>query len=488
MSKKAIIVGSLLLLVGLTIGSILPSLFSSESLSGSNNSGEREIAYWVAPMDPNFRRDAPGKSPMGMDLVPVYADEAGGQAAYDGVEIDPRIVANIGVETASVIRDTKAPTIRTVAHVAYNEKATAHVHVRANGWIEKLHVRAVGESVKAGDPLFDVYSPELNTAQAEFLQAVSSGRGGLVRSAEERLIGLGLSRDDIAKIRSSKATQSTMTVRAPIKGVITALNVSDQARVMLDRPTLTLVDLDTVWLLADAFEVDVPHIREGAAVRVFDVNTEERVASSNVDYIYPDLNMQTRTNPVRVLLDNKNNRFKPGQFFKVDIERKRIENALFVPSTAVIRLGDGNRVILAEGGGRFRPAEVMIGETVDEYTQIVAGLNEGETVVIGSQFLIDSESSFTGARTRLTTEEPVLETEVFGRGNILSLDKASRTVTINHQAIDDYDWPAGEREFRLSSNVVAEAIPDKASIHFGMASKPDGSVIVTVIHVMGENQ
>lgn len=406
MSKKAIIVGGFLLFIGVLVGSYLPELFSPERTNDSGGSAEREVAYWVAPMDPNFRRDAPGQSPMGMDLVPVYADDAGGQSVYDGVEIDPRIVANIGVETAPVVRDTKAPTIRTVAHVAYNEKETAHVHVRANGWVEKLHVRAVGEAVEAGAPLFDVYSPELKTAQAEYLQAVSSNRRGLIRSAEERLIGLGLSRDDIEGIRSSNVAHSTMTVRAPIKGVVTALNVADQARIMLDRPTLTLVDLDTVWLLADAFEIDVPHIREGAKVNVFDVNTEERVATSSVDYIYPDLNIQTRTNSVRVLLKNENSRFKPGQFFKVDIERERIEDALFVPSTAVIRLGDGNRVILAEGEGRFRPAEVMIGETVGDYTQIVRGLVEGETVVVGSQFLIDSESSFQGARIRLTSETP----------------------------------------------------------------------------------
>ncbi len=485
MNKKMIIAGSLLVIGGVTVGSFLPTFFRQGETGNSNNPAEREIAYWVAPMDPNFRRDTPGQSPMGMDLVPVYTDEAGGQAAYDGVEIDPRIVANIGVETASVIRDTKAPTIRTVAHIAYNEKATSHVHVRANGWVEKLYVRAVGEAVEAGDPLFDVYSPELNTAQAEFLQAVSSARPGLMRSAEERLIGLGLSRNDIAEIHSSKVARPTMTVRAPIKGVVTVLNVSDQSRIMLEKPTLTLVDLDTVWLLADTFEIDVPHVQAGATVRVFDVNTEEQVAESNVEYIYPDLNMQTRTNPVRVLLKNENNRFKPGQFFKVDIERERIEDALFVPSTAIIRLGDGNRVILAEGNGRFRPAEVMIGEAVGEYTQIMAGLLEGETVVVGSQFLIDSESSFQGAQVRLTTEEPVLETEVFGRGTLVFIDPAARTVSINHEAIDEYDWPSGEQTFELSSSVKLEGIPENVSIDFGMARKPDGSITVTVIHVMG---
>ena len=488
MSKKTSIIGGLLLLIGFITGGFLSTVFNSESGQVSSNSGEREIAYWVAPMDPNFRRDVPGQSPMGMDLIPVYADEVGGQTPYEGVEIDPRIIANIGVETAPVIRDTKAPIIRTVAHITYNEKATTHVHVRANGWVEKLHVRAVGESVKAGDPLFDVYSPELNTAQAEYLQAVSSGRQGLVRSAEERLIGLGLSLDDIAEIRSLNVPRPTMTVRAPMQGVITTLNVSDQARIMLDRPTLTLVNLDTVWLLADAFEIDIPHIHEGATVRVYDVNTEERVATSTVDYIYPDLSMQTRTNPVRVLLENEDNRFKPGQFFKVDIERKRIEEALFVPSSAVIKLGDGNRVILAEGEGRFRPAEVMIGETVGKYTQIIAGLDEGETVVVGGQFLIDSESSFAGARVRLATKEPALETDVFAHGNILSVDPVSHTVTISHQAISDYNWPAGDRTFKLSSNIATEDISPNASIHFGIARKPDSSVIVTVIHVMGENK
>ena len=417
MNKKSLLFGGILLIAGAAVGFLVSGQFHAPVPSNDEVSSDREIAYWVAPMDPNFRRDAPGLSPMGMTLVPVYADDAGDREAYEGVEIDPRIVANMGVETAPVVRATKSPTIRTVASVAFNEKDTVHVHVRASGWIEKLHVRASGEAVEAGDPLFDVYSPELNTAQAEYLQAVTSGRGGLVRSAQERLIGLGLSRSDIEQLRQSSTAEPTMTVRAPIKGVVTVLNVSEQARITADKPALTLVDLDTVWLIADVFELDAQHVWRGATVNVYDVNTQERVASSTVDYSYPDLNMQTRTNPVRIVLANADNRFRPGQFFKVEIERAPIENALFVPSNAVIRLGHANRVILAEGNGRFRPAAVTIGEVVGEFTQITAGLSEGEAVVVGGQFLIDSESSFQGASVRLTTAETVSETEMSGMGS-----------------------------------------------------------------------
>ncbi len=405
MSKKTYIFGGLLLIMGVVVGALVGRQFGEWRPSDDGLSSEREIAYWVAPMDPEFRRDGPGVSPMGMSLVPVYADETGGGNTYEGVKIDPRVVANIGVKTAPVIRATKSSVIRTVASVAFNEKDTVHVHVRASGWIEKLHVRARGEAVSAGDPLFDVYSPELNTAQAEYLQAVSSDRKGLVRSARERLIGLGLSQSDIEQLEKSNIALSTMTVRAPIKGVVTVLNVSEQARITADKPALTLVDLDTVWLIADVFELDIPYVTRGALVKIYDVNTNAQVAVSTVDYSYPDLNMQTHTNPVRVVLDNTGDLFRPGQFFKVDIERAPIENALFVPSSAIIRLGDGNRVILAEGNGRFRPAAVIISETVGEFTQITGGLTEGETVVVGGQFLIDSESSFQGASVRLIAAE-----------------------------------------------------------------------------------
>lgn len=488
MNKKTLISGGLLLIIGIALGTLITGFWGGSSPSGGSSSSEREIAYWVAPMDPNFRRDTAGKSPMGMDLVPVYADEAGAASAYDGVEIDPRIVANIGVETATVARETRSPTVRTVAHVAYNEKDTAPVHVRADGWIEKLHVRATGEAVEAGDPLFDVYSPELNTAQAEYLQAVASGRAGLIHSAEERLVGLGLTQEDVSALKASNTAQSIMTVRSPIDGVVTVLNVSDQARIMTDRPALTLVDLNTVWLIADTFEIDVPHIREGARVRVFDVNTEEQVATSSVDYIYPDLNMQTRTNPIRVVLDNKDSRFRPGQFYKVDMARDRIEDALFVPSTAIIRLGDGNRVILAEGEGRFRPAEVMIGEVVGEYTQITAGLQEGENIVVGSQFLIDSESSFQGARVRLTTDEPSLETEVFTLGQVVQLNLSSRELTFSHRNVFDYDWDVGEKTLPVSSLVGLEGLTAGTRVHVGLATKADGSVIVTALTPMGDVQ
>jgi len=488
MNKKTYIFVGLLLIVGIVIGALASKQFNAQMLDGDAESSGRKVAYWVAPMDPNFRRDTPGSSPMGMALVPVYADEAGDANVYEGVEIDPRIVANIGVKTAQVVRDTKAPVIRTVAHAIYNEKDTSHVHVRASGWIEKLHVRATGEAVEVGTPLFDVYSPELNTAQAEYLQAVSSSRAGLVRSAQERLIGLGLSLTDVEELKNSNVTTSTMTVRAPIKGVVTALNVSDQARITTESPALTLVDLDTVWLIADVFEMDIPHVKRGTSVSIYDVNTNTQVASSTIDYVYPDLNMQTRTNPMRIVLDNANKRFRPGQFFKVDIERAPIENALFVPANAIIRLGHGNRVILSEGNGQFRPAAVTVGETVGEFTQVLDGLAEGETVVVGSQFLIDSESSFQGASVRLTSDEATLETETFGMGQIISLDRTARRITIQHQAVESYDWLAGERSLDIAANVPLDNVTEAIEIHFGLARKTDSSVIVTAIHVMGDDQ
>lgn len=487
--NKIILTAAIAAAMGLAGGYFL----FGEQASMPNTSDEKKPLYWVAPMDPSYRRDAPGKSPMGMDLVPVYEETSGGAKGYAGAEINPRIVNNIGVKTEAAKTETLTPIIDTVGRIEFDDKATAHVHLRANGWVEKLHVRAEGEQVEKGTPLFDAYSPELITAQSEYLQARSSGRQALIASARERLIGLGITGDVIMELEKHNKPFQTITVRAPIAGTVTGLNISDAARLSPGMPALQITNLENVWLIADVFESDMAHVLLGAEATARSLATGQRTYLSAVDHIYPDLNKTTRTNPVRIILQNDDGALRPGMYMRVAINRPALEDVLTVPRTAVIRLGQSDHVILAEGDGRFRPARVSVGKEVGSRIQILGGLAEGENVVTAGQFMLDAESSFQAASVRIggaeTLEDNSENTQPlsgFTRGTINEVLIEDRSVNITHEAIDALDMMGMTMTFPVSEDVAITSLSAGQSIHFEVTKTPDGRFIVTTIHVMGD--
>jgi Cu(I)/Ag(I) efflux system membrane fusion protein len=212
---------------------------------------EREILYWVAPMDPNYRRDKPGKSPMGMDLVPVYADSAGDS---DTVRIDPAMVENLGVRTALVERGPLWRRIDTVGYVAFDERRISHIHMRTDGWIEKLYVKSNGERVKKGDLLFELYSPDLVNAQEEYVQALRGSSDYLRQASRERLEALGVSGGQIRQVKKSRHASQRVKIYAPQDGMIDSLNVREGMYVKPATEVMALADLSSVWLLVDIFE------------------------------------------------------------------------------------------------------------------------------------------------------------------------------------------------------------------------------------------
>lgn len=487
--KKSILAASVAAVMGLAGGYFLFGQHPGEPEA----TDEKKPLYWVAPMDPSYRRDGPGKSPMGMDLVPVYEESSGGAKGYAGAEINPRIVNNIGVKTEAARTETLTPKIDTVGRIEFDDKATAHVHLRANGWVEKLHVRAEGEQVEKGAPLFDAYSPELITAQSEYLQARSSGRQALIASARERLIGLGITGNVITALEKDNKPFQTITVRAPIAGTVTRLNISDAARLSPGMPALQITNLENVWLIADVFESDMAHVELGATATASSLATGNRTYTSKVDHIYPDLNKTTRTNPVRILLGNPDGALRPGTYMRVAINRPLLENALTVPRTAVIRLGQSDHVILAEGEGRFRPARVSVGKEVGPRIQILDGLAEGENVVIAGQFMLDAESSFQAASMRIGGPEVAASNDEdsellsgFTRGTINEVFMEDRSVNITHEAIDALGMMGMTMTFPVAESVDITNLSPGQSIHFEVTKTLEGRFILTTIHVMGD--
>jgi Cu(I)/Ag(I) efflux system membrane fusion protein len=370
----------------------------------------REIRYWVAPMDPNYRRDQPGKSPMGMDLVPVYAEASGAEKDLQpALRIDPVVSNNIGVKTTAVRRGDLPRLINTVGHITPNEHRLAHVHVRSEGWIEQLAVHTEGASVSRGEVLFEFYAPALVSAQREYLQALNMQQSGLIAASAERLQALGLDAEQISALRSSRQVQRLIEVRADRDGYVMELNVRHGMYVTPDLMVMSIADLNSVWVDVDVFEQHSAWLQSGQKARMRLPFAPDRVWTGNVDYIYPTLRASSRTLRARLVFDNADLSLKPNMYASVQIDAETVNNALLVPQQAVIRSADQQRVIVALDHGRFRPAQVHTGVESAGMVQIRAGLSEGERVVVSGQFLLDSEASLDAGLLRMIAGEPIMQ-------------------------------------------------------------------------------
>lgn len=372
-----------------------------------NGPGDRKIAYWVAPMDPNFRRDKPGKSPMGMDLIPVYEDEEPKSADDEpALKINPAVVNNIGVRTALAGYTEFSRTIKTVGNVVADDEKRADIHVRSEGWIEKLAVETIGETVKQGDLLFQLYAPTLVAAQSEYLQAVRLNRPVLLKAAAERLMALGMTSLQIDHLRAAEAPIRLVDIYAPQSGVVTELKVREGMFVRPGDTTLSLADLSTVWVIADIFENEAHWTAQGQDASMTLPAAPGEIWKGTVDYVYPTAKADARTIQVRLRFSNAENRLKPNMYANILIEATPQQSqraVLTIPRSALIRASGGDRVILALDEGRFRPAQVVAGMESGDMVEIVSGLEAGERIVISSQFLIDSEASLDPALMRLTS-------------------------------------------------------------------------------------
>jgi Cu(I)/Ag(I) efflux system membrane fusion protein len=343
-------------------------------------------------MDPSYRRDGPGKSPMGMDLVPVYED-AGSEGSASTVRIAPEVVNNLGVRTAPVAYAALPTRIRTVGYVQYDEDRLIHIHPRVEGWIEKLHVKASGDPVEAGQPLYELYSPQLVNAQEEYLLALKRDNPRLVEAARDRLLALQLAPDMIARLRRDRAVQQTVTFFAPQGGVVDNLNIREGFFVMPGTTLMSIGVLEDVWVEAEVFERQAPLVTVGLPVTMSLDYLPGRQWRGQVDYVYPSLDENNRTLRVRLRFANEDRILKPNMFAQVEIEADPVEEALVVPREAVIRTGGEDRVVLALGQGRFRSTAVKLGRVGERDAEILEGLVAGDTVVVSAQFLLDSESS-----------------------------------------------------------------------------------------------
>jgi Cu(I)/Ag(I) efflux system membrane fusion protein len=364
---------------------------------------DREVLYWVAPMDANYRRDKPGKSPMGMDLVPVYADAAGNSGGR--ISIAPQVVQNLGVRTAVAERSRLWRGIDTVGYVDYDESRVSHIHLRTDGWIEDLAVQSEGERVKQGARLFSLYSPELVNAQEEFVQALNAGNNGLIRASRDRLAALGIPASVIRRLEKDRKPGQTIPVYAPQDGVVASLSVRDGMYVKPATRVLSLADLSSVWLLAEVFERQADWVEVGQPTEVKLAFLPGRTWEGKVEYIYPSLDPKTRTLKVRLRFDNPDETLKPNMYADVKIFGGAKQDVIVIPSEALIRTGREQRVVLAHGNGEFESRTVSAGIESGDWVEILDGIAPGDTVVTSGQFLIDSEASLKASMARMRSPD-----------------------------------------------------------------------------------
>jgi len=397
MNNKFII--AVVIAVTLAIGFLFGRGFAPQQEEATTAKADKEILYWVAPMDPNFRRDEPGKSPMGMDLVPVYADEAATTAGV--VSIDPTVLSNLGVRTAIAERGTLPRLIETVGYIGYDEDTLQHIHTRVDGWIEKLVTSATGDPVRKGQLLFELYSPTLVNAQQEYLAALASSNAGLKSASRDRLAALGLTTGDIARLDRERKVSQRVRVFAESDGVVADLGVREGMFVTPATEVMSVAQLDKVWVVAEVFERQSAWVEPGQQAAVELDYLPGTTLRGTVDYVNPELDPRTRTLKVRLRFDNEGAKLLPNMFARVVIEGVPVENIVYVPREAVIRGGSSSRVVVDLGDGRFESRKVLIGIESGDRVAIRRGLKEGERVVTSAQFLIDSESNIESALERM---------------------------------------------------------------------------------------
>jgi Cu(I)/Ag(I) efflux system membrane fusion protein len=362
---------------------------------------------YVCPMHPQIVRDAPGNCPIcGMTLVERREDPAT-EDETSAIEVDGRLQQALGVRTAKVETRVLPPQMRAPAQVILDEHRINHIHTRVSGWVETLRVHAVGERVNAGDVLLEVYAPDLVAAQEDYLIALRIGGAGSrqQKGAGVRLRQLGMDDGFIEALAKRGSSLLRVPVRAPKSGVVNLLNVRHGMYVEPSTAMMEIADLSEVWVRVDVFPEQLDRLGDGKVFGAFRIpGVPDRVWRGEVEYVYPAIDEITQTIHLRFSIPNKAGLLKIGSFMDASLRGEDPAPALAVPSEAIIRTADGERVVLAEGEGRFRPVEVHLGHSADGYTTILHGLDEGHEVVVSAQFLLDSESSLRAGLGRLGGE------------------------------------------------------------------------------------
>ena len=484
--KKSIYAGALILtlVIGWAAGRWLsPAMEAGTDAPATANAACEEVLYWRAPMDPNYRSDEPGLSPMGMELVPICAEN---EEESGAVRISPRVVANLGVRIAPVERGTLSRVIDTVGYVGFDEETLTQVNTRVDGWIERLGVKSTGERVESGQVLFEIYSPTLVSAQEEYLAALTSNSNSLLVASRDRLLYLGMMPSQVETLERERIVRDRVSVFAESSGFVASLLIREGVHVNPHTTVMSLSELDTIWVLAEVFERDSPWIEEGQRTEVRLDYLPGRAWSGTVDYLYPELDARTRTSTVRVRFDNPDESLRPNMFARVVIYGKDTEPTLHIPRAALIRGGSADRVVVALGDGLYRSQAVEVGMEAGDRVEIRRGLGVNDQIVVSGQFLIDSESNIDSELLRLEQPDPeATPAELEPRANVnaivIALEPEQVAVRLQHEAIPAWDWPEMTMSFPVADLELIDELEVGSSVQATIERTENGEYLVIAI-------
>jgi multidrug efflux pump subunit AcrA (membrane-fusion protein)/rubrerythrin len=382
--------------------------------ASGQSSGERKVKFYKSTMMPGETSPAPAKDSMGMDMVPVYESE-GAASGSQLISVEPMTMQEMNIRTATVTRGPLRRVVRTVGAIDYNEAGLADVTTKFKGWVEKLYVDTTGQQVHRGEPLFEIYSPELYSAQREYVLALEGtnapGGAALKASALTKLKFFDISDEQIAELERMREPRKTLSVVAPQDGFVVEKMVIEGQMVEAGTKLYRLADLGLVWVQAQIYEQDLDYMKLGQEATVTLSYLPDREFRGRVTYIYPNLDEKTRTVRVRMEFHNPGYFLKPGMFATVQVLSELAPSVLLVPDMAILRSGEKDTVFVALAGGQFEPRTVTLGPRAENDTYpVLSGLDEGERIVTSGQFLLDSESQLREAIQKMSGPKAVART------------------------------------------------------------------------------
>lgn len=394
-------------MMGVCLFAFVMGYFVLQNFTSTSPSSSKKIQYWIDAMEPQIHYDHPGKSRMNMELVPVYeeAKQDNKKADQSTINISPAVINSLGVRTAIVEEGPLVPTIRAFGTIKADEDNVVHIHSYVEGWVKKLYAKESQELVEKDEPLFAIYSRDLRLAQKEYLLQSKGKNQADEENSLGKLRSLGVSEKQIAELEKTKQDNALVTIYAPKRGYIDALNIREGMWVKPETTIMSLTDLSQVWVIAEIFPSQLSFVKIGQeAIISFPRSTQSY--HGKVDYIYPEIDPTSLTAKVRIRLSNPEFLFKPNMFVAVDIQSSP-KQVLHIPKEAVIFESGGQHVIVALGDGKFRSCKVVTGIETSGQIEIVSGLKKGERVVTSAQFLLDSEVNMKSALQRMETTPAV---------------------------------------------------------------------------------
>jgi len=466
---------------------------------------ERKLLYYRNPMSLPDTSPVPKKDPMGMDYIPVYEGEETADAG-SGIVVGTEKIQKLGVRTEAAALRELAREVRAAGRIEVDERRLHAVAPKFEGWIEKLHVGATGQAVGRGQPLAEVYSPELVSVQQEYAIAAQGERslqaaggeaqGGMKRLAEaslSRLRNWDISDEQIARLRESGEARRTLMLRAPAAGIVMEKKAVAGMRFMPGEMLYQVADLSTVWAIADVFEQDISLARIGQKARLRIDAYPEKVFEGTVSYVYPTLKAETRTVPVRVELANPGGLLKPGMFAALELASEAAK-VLAVPQSAVIDSGVRRVVLVQMGGdanaGRFEPREVKLGQRAGDYVEVLEGVKEGEPVVVAANFLLDAESNLKAALGGLGKVNPGETAKPASAshkavGTLKSVDAAAGTVSVSHEPVASLGWPSMTMDFVLANPSLLGKLQPGSPIELEFVERKPGEWVIYKLEARG---